>query len=240
MTRIEHMPKSARSSPSKRGRPVDPALADRRREQILRAASRVFAKRGFGGTDVQDVADALKVGKGTIYRYFPSKRELFQAAVDRVMIGVSSSIDGAIAESADPMDRIGLAIRAYLRYFHTHPESVELLIQERAEFRDRKKPTYFQHREANAHRWHELYRGLIDAGRMRDMPADRISDVIGDLVYGTMFTNYMAGRTRNLAEQSDEIVDFVLHGLLTPGERAERPPIRWARPVREMDKETQI
>lgn len=242
MTRIEHTPSSARSSSPKvrspkRGRPVDPALAGRRQEQILRVASRLFARRGFGGTDLQDVADVLKVGKGTIYRYFPSKSALFQAAVDRVMIDVRAGIDAAMLESEDPLDRIGLAIRAYLRYFNDHPESVELLIQERAVFRDRKKPTYFQYREANAPRWQEIYRGLMAAGRIREMPADRITDVIGDLLYGTMFTNYMAGRTRSLADQSHDIVDVLMHGLLTPEERARRPLTGIAHTVQE--KETQ-
>lgn len=237
MTRIQNSPDSARTV--KRGRPVDPDLADRRREQILRAASRLFAKRGFANTDLQDVADALKVGKGTIYRYFPSKRELFQAAVDRVMIGVREKIDAAVLEQADPMDRIGRAICAYLHYFSEHPENVELLIQERAEFRDRKKPTYFQFREANAPKWHELYRGLIRDGRMRDIPVDRITDVIGDLVYGTMFTNYMAGRTRSLAEQSHDIVDILMHGLLTSEERVKRPPIRREPVNHSMEKEAQ-
>ena len=57
----------------------------RRQEEILDVAARVFAERGFPGTDVQEIADELEVGKGTIYRYFPTKRKLFLAAVDRAM-----------------------------------------------------------------------------------------------------------------------------------------------------------
>ena len=56
-----------------------------RREQILDAAAEVFAQHGYRNTDVQFVADALQVGKGTVYRYFPSKEALFLAAVDRGM-----------------------------------------------------------------------------------------------------------------------------------------------------------
>lgn len=204
------------------GRPCDPGLAGRRRDQILRAATRVFARRGYPGTDLQDVADAMRVGKGTLYRYFPSKRELFQGAVDRAMLGMRSAIDKAVSDAPDGLDQIILAIRGYLRFFHDHPEYAELLIQERAEFRDRKKPTYFEYRKANIGRWRDLYQGLIDDGRIRQVPVERITDVVGDLIYGTMFTNYMAGRTRSLIEQADDIVDLLFHGLLTPAERARR------------------
>lgn len=202
------------------GRPRDPALQARRRAQILAAATRVFAKRGFAATDLQDVADALKVGKGTLYRYFPSKVELFQAAVDDVMVRMRATIDQAAGEHDDPLVRISAAISAYLRFFHDHPRYVELLIQERAAFRDRKKPTYFVFREANAERWRDLYRDLIRQGRIRDIPTDRITDMLGDMIYGTMFTNYIAGRKRSLVEQAAEIVDLVFFGLLTPGERS--------------------
>lgn len=209
-------------SAAKRGRPPDPALTERRRGQIVRAAAACFAREGYRCTDIKEIADRLKLGKGTIYRYFPSKRDLFQAAVDGVMVGMFAAIDAAVARATDPLDRIVLAIRGYLRFFHEHPEYVELLIQERAEFRDRKKPTYFRYREANMGRWRDLYAGLIRDGRVRDVPIDRITDVVGDLIYGTMFTNYMAGRAKNLVEQADDVVDMLFNGLLTPGEQQQR------------------
>src|SRR2546428_5724917 len=140
---------SAMPTLAKRGRPKDPGLLERRRAEILDAATRGFAERGYRCTDLQDVADLLGVGKGTLYRYFPTKEALFQAAVDRVMTGMRASIDEAVADIDDPLERIGRAMRTYLAYFDRHPEYVELLIQERAEFRDRKTPTYFVHREAN-------------------------------------------------------------------------------------------
>jgi AcrR family transcriptional regulator len=46
-----------------------------------RCATSVFTQ-GFATADVQEIANKTGVGKGTIYRYFPSKEELFLAAVD--------------------------------------------------------------------------------------------------------------------------------------------------------------
>src|SRR5262249_57454593 len=64
----------------KPGRPQDPARRERRREEILEAAARLFAEHGYSETDTQGLADLLQVGKGTLYRYFRTKRELFLAA----------------------------------------------------------------------------------------------------------------------------------------------------------------
>jgi hypothetical protein len=93
------------------------------------------------------------------------------------------------------------------------------LIQERALFKDRAKPTYQVHREVNAARWHETYRTLIAEGRVRDVPVERITDVVSDLAYGTVFTNYYTGRRKPLEAQARDIVDVVFHGILTGEER---------------------
>src|SRR5215831_8763673 len=95
------------------GRPPDPELWQRRREEILDAAATLFAQRGYSDTDTQVLADTLGVGKGTLYRYFPSKRELFLAAVDRVMRRLRERVESNIAVCDDPLDKIENAIRAY-------------------------------------------------------------------------------------------------------------------------------
>src|SRR2546428_9849790 len=97
-------------------RPVDDDLCARRREQILDAAARLFAKHGYAEADTQLLADELGVGKGTIYRYFPSKKELFLAAADRVMRQLRQRIDANIKDVADPLDRIAVAIRTFLGF----------------------------------------------------------------------------------------------------------------------------
>jgi AcrR family transcriptional regulator len=193
-----------------------------RREEILGQAARLFAQHGYSDTDTQLLAETIGVGKGTVYRYFPSKRELFLAAVDRVMRDLRDRVDTSIAGIEEPFVRMETAIRAFLAFFAENPEFVELLVQERAQFKDRKKPTFIVHREANIGRWQELYRSLIDAGRLRNMPVQRISDVISHQLYGTIFFNYIAGQAQSIDEQTEAIVDVMFNGILTPEERAAR------------------
>jgi AcrR family transcriptional regulator len=203
-------------------RPRGEELLVQRREEILEAAARLFAEHGYADTDTQLLADELGVGKGTLYRYFPSKRELFLAAVDRAMRQLREHIDTRIAAIVDPLDQIAEAIRSCLVFVSMHPEFVELLMQERAQFKDRKKPTYFEHRDNNVERWRSLYRSLIAQGRVRSMPVERITDVLSDLVYGTMFTNYFAGPRKPPEAQAQDILDVVFRGILSDQERGHR------------------
>jgi len=196
------------------GRPPGAELQERRSAEILDAATVVFSENGFAAADVQEIANKTGVGKGTVYRYFPSKEELFLAAVDHGMRRLKSAVDAAIAGVEPPLERIAEGVRAYLAFFDEHPEIVELLIHERAHFRDRKKPTYFVHRDANMAPWQALFRELIQVGVVRDIPVERITEFVSDVVYGTMFTNYFSGRKATLSSQCDTILDMVFHGLL--------------------------
>lgn len=203
------------------GRPKVEGLPERRREEILAAATEDFARRGYAGTDLQEVADRLGMGKGTVYRYFPTKEDLFLAAADRGMRLLNERTNAEAAKARDPLDKIIRATHVYLRFFDEHPEFVELFVQERAQFRDRPRPTYFAHRDANLGPWRALLGDLMAAGQIRRMPIDRITDVFNAALYGAIFTNYFEGRRRHPDRQAREILDVIFCGILGPRRRPE-------------------
>jgi AcrR family transcriptional regulator len=199
-----------------------------RREEILEMATELFADQGFSDAVTQSLAERLGVGKGTIYRHFPSKRALFLAAADRVMRKLQDQVNQNIAGIDDGLERIERAIAAFLSFFAENPAFVELLIQERAHFKDRKRPTYFEHREINIERWRQLYRDLIAEGRVREMPVDQITNVVSNVLYGIMVTNFFNGQPKPSDVQAKEILDVIFRGILTESER-QRPGLKGCR-----------
>lgn len=203
----------------RRGRPRDASLRARRRSEILVEAARLFARRGYPNTDLEMVARRLGVAKGTIYHYFRTKRTLFFAAVDDGMRRLGEVIDAAVADRDDPLERLAHGAYAYLKFFDDHPEIVELLVQERAEFKDRRRSSYFEHQDAYLEPWRRLHSSMIETGRFRSMPVERIVAVFSDQVYGAMFTHYFTGSTRSIAAQLEDILDVLLGGILSDEER---------------------
>jgi len=193
-------------------------LGASRQEEILTQAAKLFAERGYDNTDTTLLAETVGVGKGTVYRYFPSKRQLFLAAADRVMRMMRERVDARMARIEDPLERITNGVHEFLEFFGEHPQFVELLIQERALLRDRTRPTFIEHREMNVDRWRAFYRDLISQGRVRDIPVDRITDVLGSLLYGTIFMSYFRGSTKTPPEQARDIIDVVFRGILSESE----------------------
>ena len=56
-------------------------LKEKRQEEIIQAAMNVFSKNGFESSKMEDIATEAGIGKGTIYGYFSSKRELFEEMI---------------------------------------------------------------------------------------------------------------------------------------------------------------
>lgn len=202
------------------GRPVDEALRQRRREEILAVAAQLFAKDGYAATDLDVVAKEVGVGKGTIYRYFQNKADLFLAAVDDTMGQMDIYVQRVALSSSDPLEQMTLAVYGYLEFFRRNPHVVELLIQERAVFRDHRKSMYFQNLERNVGPWRIMLTMLVDAGRVRDVAVERVIKVFSDMLYGTMFASYFARREKSVDEHFRDIVDVALRGVLMPTEAA--------------------
>src|ERR1700735_2920949 len=83
--------------------PVQPRRRARRKEarpgEIVEAALRLFADRGFAATKLEDVAAAAGIGKGTIYLYFPTKEDLFRTVVRQAVL---PNLEAAEALLLDP------------------------------------------------------------------------------------------------------------------------------------------
>lgn len=210
--------------PSKRGpgRPPLSAEDDReQRERILAAATRVFAKHGYRETDVQEVADLAGVGKASVYRRFASKVDLFRAACVQGVDAMQRSVQAAMAAADTPLQRVRAGVTAYLVYWDANPDVVELLVQERAEFRGTQLQRCLADREQAREEARQLFGSLIAAGIMRPAATDRYADVIFNLLHGTMHFNRLLGRKKSIDEQVEDILAVFFLGALADSARKE-------------------
>lgn len=90
------------------------------RNSIVGIASEIFARFGFKKTTVDDIAQALRKGKSSIYYYFKSKEEIFQAVVDREADDLRVKIHAILKSNISAMEKL----RAYVK---TRMEAVRVM-----------------------------------------------------------------------------------------------------------------
>jgi AcrR family transcriptional regulator len=89
------------------------STAEERRETLVEAAVHVFAERGFHGTPTGEVAKAAGISQAYLFRLFPTKAELYVAAVDRCFARTLATFKAA-AESAGDQDVLEAMGSAYV------------------------------------------------------------------------------------------------------------------------------
>jgi AcrR family transcriptional regulator len=194
----------------------------RKQQAILDAATEVFAKVGFQNTDVQVIAERAGVGKGTVYRYFGSKEDLFLAAADAGMRKLSKRMHQAVEGARSTVDLFWRAGLAYAEFFQEHPELVEIMIQERAQFQNSIPSTHLVYRDKYRGIPEEVLRRGIEAGEIRPIDVREAGSALANALYGTVVCGCLEGSSDRLVRMAEPAIEVFLRGILVDPDAARR------------------
>lgn len=95
---------------------------ERTRTRLVEAAMEVFASKGVDGTLIEDVIEQAQVSRGTFYNYFRTTDEVMVAVQQAVGNELLSLVDTAIADRADPAERLACGVRMVLQTGRHFPQ----------------------------------------------------------------------------------------------------------------------
>ena len=79
---------------------------DANRESILKIAQEIFSKYGYKKTTLDDIANAVRKGKSSLYYYFSSKEDLFQAVIQKEVDILRKELEIVVNRNTDPVDKL--------------------------------------------------------------------------------------------------------------------------------------
>jgi AcrR family transcriptional regulator len=98
--------------------------------EIMEAARGVFAAKGFSNATMDDIAEAAGVAKGTVYLYFPSKREIFLETVRQGTLALQDEVAQNMAAEDDTEGKILAFIRTRLDYSERNRDFIRIYYTE--------------------------------------------------------------------------------------------------------------
>ena len=110
-----------------------------RREDILRTSLHLFARNGFHGTSMRDIAREAHIAEGLIYHYFAGKRDLFRAIIEEYSFLPVLRTLPELAEHLDLRALLIVLARAFFDVLGRNPELVRVLLQEIQVFPEEKE-----------------------------------------------------------------------------------------------------
>jgi TetR/AcrR family transcriptional regulator len=96
-------------------------------EKILNVAVRLFATHRFHEARMEDISAAAGVGKGTLYRYFKDKEELYLALLERSSDQIEALMRAAVQQAIDPQSKLEALIATIFTYFDENPHVFDVI-----------------------------------------------------------------------------------------------------------------
>ena len=137
-----------------------------RKIELTRAAARLFAERGYHGTSVGDLADALGVQKGSLYSHIEAKSDLLWEVAREGSEAFHAALD-AIPEDGPAVERIRAALRAHLRVVAEQLDIATVFVREWRYLDGERKEQFVKERRRYEERFRALFREGREHGELR-------------------------------------------------------------------------
>ena len=121
------------TSPSQAPGPRKRLTAEERREAILNAALEVFARRGYNGSSIDEIAQTAGISKALIYEHFPSKRDLHVSLLESHVQEIFKRLAEAAATSDPGEVRLRAGVDAFLGFVETRRDAFRMLFRDAVE-----------------------------------------------------------------------------------------------------------
>lgn len=195
---------------------------DAQRQSILDAASLLFIERGFGGTNINDIADAVGVSRTALYYYFPSKESMLEALTEEVTEKAGHLAASVSARDAlPPVDALRQLILKHAGLILAHPLQFRVVERSESNLPEPHRSAAEAARRAVLEHFVRVIQRGIDSGHFRETNAHIAAfSIIGMCNWCAWW--FDAKGNVSAEGVAESIADFSLRGLQPDHTRSAR------------------
>ena len=187
-----------------------------RRSELTREAARLFAERGYHGTSIGDLAQALGVQKASLYAHISSKQDLLYATMREGADAFHAALD-AVPEEASAVEKVRLAMRAHLRVVADQLDVATVFVREWRYLEGERRDEILEERRRYEERFRAFFREGRELGELRTDLDDGAAALLTLSAMNWAYTWLTPGR------DTDALADR-FHGILLDGIRGYATP----------------
>lgn len=192
-----------------------------KREQIIRAAIRLFARKGFSRATISDIAEAAGTGKGTIYEYFETKDQIIQDSFKFFIKEMEFDFEHILLSSFPAVEKLRQVFDAFAQTLES-PENrqlMELMFEFWAESIKNVEAKNILFKEMNT--FYQAYRklcedlirdGIREGSFRKDLDPPTMATIILGMNDGIM-VQWLLDKTVDFSQTMNEMVRMVLEGI---------------------------
>lgn len=195
MQRQSGAPTTDKHPATKPGRGKRPAAATVPRDRILHAAARLFRQRGYQGTTVRDIGDAVGILSGSLFYHFRSKDEILLEIMRETALSLCLCAEAVMSRAEDPRERLQQLIDIELEWMvgEIKKDQLAVLVFEWREVPESARPELTRLRSRYDRIWLDVLEQYGNVLPMR-IPADAAARILHGALMGAMTWFRPSGR----------------------------------------------
>lgn len=189
--------------------------SEERQEEIIRVAVELAADKGVDSVTTQDMADAMKLTQGSIFRHFSSKDDIWYAVMQWIRDRLMKVLDKAASGASDPLDAIERMFHAHIAFISKHPAIPRLLFSELLHKKNSKLQRLIQEIVSG---YEAKIAGLLESAKSQSLVADDLDSKSAAVLYigmiqGLVIQASIFGGKRSLTQEALKAFPIYLHGI---------------------------
>jgi AcrR family transcriptional regulator len=186
------------------------------RKEILLAAEKLFAAKGFFPTTMSEIAQEAQFGTGTLYKYFKSKEDLYFTLIDEKTAEINGPVKAELSKKMSAIERIEKILRIQLEFIERNRDFFRIYVSERSRFewtvKDDLGKGIHEKMVAYIHLLAQVMKqGIKDGAFKPKDPMDLAHALVG-IVNSFVFEWLIAPRPYPLLSKVDTVLDIFLRG----------------------------
>lgn len=189
--------------------------SEERQSEIIRVAVELAADKGVDSVTTQDMADAMHLTQGAIFRHFATKDDIWVAVIEWVRERLMKVVDKAATDATDPFNAIERMFFAHIAFISKHPAIPRLLF---SELLHKKNSKLRQLIEGIISGYEAKIAGLLEAAKSQSLvPGDLDSQSAAVLyigmIQGLVMQSSIFGGKRALQQEAEKTFPIFLYGI---------------------------
>ncbi len=190
---------------------------DERQSEIIRVAVDLAAEKGVDGVTTQDMADAMQVTQGTIFKHFATKDDIWVGAMQWIRDQLMSVLEKAASQATDPLDAIERMFFAHIAFIARHPAIPRVLF---SDLLHRKNSKLRELVQTIISGYENKIANLLEAAKQQGMVSPELDSQSAAVLYigmiqGLVMQVSIFGGKRTLLDEAKKTFPIYLHGIAT-------------------------
>ena len=189
-------------------------LVVRRREQIVLAAIKLFARKGFHETNLRELAEEAGISHGNIYDYVGTKQDIFFLVHEFINTLATEKMIRSTENIIDPLERLRRLVRTEFDLMYEWSDAILLLIQETHILDKPHLKALLKTEKSRVSRIEDTLQECIDKGRIRNVNVRIVGNVIKSMTETWVSKRWDLRGHVDRMEMEKAIIDLMSNGLL--------------------------